>query len=214
MPRKKLQKYEEIKSSPYVFQHSDLLDKDMAVFWKNYFGNNSPIILELGCGYGEYTTGLAEYFYDCNVIGVDIKGDRIWQGAKIAEEKNLKNVAFINARIEQIALFFSYQSVSTIWITFPDPQPKQPKHRLTHPRFIEQYKQILKENGNVYLKTDNTELFKFTYQMLQTCGMQNQVTDDLYSSSLAFKAYGITTHYEKIWQEKGEKIKLIEFKLA
>ena len=184
----------------------------------NYFKNNNPIVLELGCGKGEYTVGLAQHHPDKNYIGVDIKGNRIWTGAKYAIENNLINVGFLRTKINFIDYCFQENEVDEIWITFPDPQPQKPrsKQRLTHKLFLDRYKKILKKDGIVHLKTDSTSLYEFTLEVIG----ENKLpliwhTNNLYKNCPADRQELITikTYYEALFTAKGEDIKYICFKL-
>jgi tRNA (guanine-N7-)-methyltransferase len=192
------------------------------------FKNTNPIILELGCGKGEYTTGLAKSFPENNYIGIDIKGARMWRGAKTANEQKLLNVAFLRTRIEFINSFFSSDEVDEIWITFPDPHPggRNSNKRLTSSWFLNYYRMFLKNNGLVHLKTDNTELFNFTKTIVFHNNLEMIfVTNDLYSeifpnklqpvqnNSPSFDILSIKTHYEKIFLDKGLKINYLCFRL-
>lgn len=188
--------------------------------WQSQFFNNiNPIVLELGCGQGEYTIGLAEKNKTNNYIGVDIKGNRIWSGAKLALEKKLDNVAFLRTRIDFIDYCFSENEVDEIWITFPDPQPQKPraKQRLTNKIFLDRYKKFLKPDGIVHLKTDSTSFYEYTLEVIK----ENNLpilwhTNDLYKNCPADRQelVNIKTYYEKLFTEKGEDIKYIAFKLA
>lgn len=178
------------------------------------FGNDNPIVLELGCGKGEYTTALAERFPEKNYIGIDIKGARLWKGAKYATVNNLHNVAFIRTRIEFIESLFDRNEVSEIWITFADPQEKKPKKRLTHPLFLERYRHFLKPEGTIHLKTDSRLLHFFT---LETA-LQNNLTvidhnDDIYGSSRADELLSIKTFYESNFLAQGVRITYMSFRL-
>jgi tRNA (guanine-N7-)-methyltransferase len=195
----------------------DVTGKDHPVKgnWNNkIFNNPNPIILELGCGKGEYTVELARKFPDNNYIGVDIKGARIWRGAKTANEEGLPNVAFLRTRIEFIPSFFSADEVSEIWITFPDPHPggKNFNKRLTSPVFLNKYRLFLKNNGEIHLKTDNTELFIYTLKMLDYNNIiPDFMTTDLYSENFRDDISSIKTHYEKIYLKEGKKINYLSF---
>lgn len=183
--------------------------------WCEHFKNNNPIILELACGKGEYTVGLATEFPDYNFIGVDIKGDRIARGSQAALEKGLKNVAFLRTDIQYLREFFDVDEVSEIWVTFPDPQPrdKQEKHRLTHPRFLEIYTELLIEDGLFHLKTDNSPFFDYSMETLPAFGFTNLVaTRNLYESSLNQIHHGIKTKYETMFFEKGFLINYLQCK--
>lgn len=181
-----------------------------------FFTTPRPITLELACGSGEYTVGLAQLFSDRNYIGVDIKGERIWRGSTRAVENNLSNVGFLRAHILMIDSFFERDEVNEIWITFPDPRPKKRdvKRRLTHERYLDMYKEILQPDGYVRLKTDSTHLFEFSMDVI---GSRSDITDleftsDLYSSSLRPECFDIKTKYELAFSEKGEKIKYLRFR--
>ncbi len=181
-----------------------------------YYKNDHPIVLELGCGNGEYTVGLAENFSQKNFLGVDVKGTRIWRGSKDALEKKLVNAAFLRTQILQIQDYIAPHEVSEIWITFPDPRPRKrdAKRRLTSPRFLNIYKELVRENGIVHLKTDNTPLFDYTLEILQ--GMETEInglihTHDLYSTNFLEDHFGIQTRYEKMFMDQGEKIKYLQF---
>jgi tRNA (guanine-N7-)-methyltransferase len=189
--------------------------------WKKlFFCNDNPIILELGCGRGEYTVNLAAKFPDKNFIGVDIKGARLWRGAKTASEQNLLNTGFLRTRIEIIESFFAADEIDEIWITFPDPQlkTKRNKKRLTGPIFLNYYRTFLKNNGIIHLKTDNYDLYKDTLTLVKKNGLEILIsTDDLYSgnliSGMVSELLSIKTHYEAQFLEKGMKINYLSFKL-
>ncbi len=179
-----------------------------------YFGNDYPVILELGCGKGEYTVSLAERYPLLNFIGVDIKGSRIWTGARYAIDHDLRNVAFIRTRIEFITSFFSNDEVDEIWLTFPDPQLKRKRNRkrLTAPLFLEMYRQFLKVGGIIHLKTDNRELFEYTRDLaLKNSFRIHCITENLYSSEIEDAAKEIKTYYEKQFLDKGMNIYYISF---
>lgn len=181
-----------------------------------YFKNENPITVELACGRGEYTVELAKRFPDRNFIGVDIKGERIWKGSSWAVEEGLTNVAFLRTQILMIQNFFSPGEIDEIWLTFPDPRPRKRdiKRRLTSPRFMAIYKELLKPGSYVRLKTDNTGLYAYTLEeMLARTDIEDLVyTDDLYQSPLRPECFDIITRYEKEFAAKGEKIKYLRFK--
>ena len=182
---------------------------------KDYFKNNRPITLELACGRGEYTIGLAKRFPERNFIGVDIKGSRIWKGSSTATAEGIANVAFLRTQIQQLENFFAPSEISELWITFPDPFPRDgdEKRRLTFPKFLEMYKQLVKAGGIIHFKTDNTGLYEYTESVLSArpdCQIHHN-TSDFYESELRDAHYGIKTRYEKIFSDKGEKIKYIQF---
>ncbi|WP_422861943.1 tRNA (guanosine(46)-N7)-methyltransferase TrmB [Flagellimonas sp. W118] len=185
--------------------------------WNTFFEKAQPIVLELGCGKGEYTVGLAQRNSDKNYIGIDIKGARFWRGAKSAQEDNLENVGFLRTQIELIDLLFDENEVDEIWITFPDPQIKykRTKHRLTNPIFLQKYKHILKPNGVVHLKTDSEYMHGYTLGLLQ-----GQGHDILYSNHDVYKNAGsppevleIQTFYENQYLEQGKPITYIRFRI-
>ena len=185
----------------------------------DYFKNPNPIVLELGCGKGEYTIGLSENNQSKNYIGVDIKGNRIWVGAKYAIENNLNNVAFLRTRIDFIEHCFLENEIDEIWITFPDPQPQstRKRSRLTNPLFLNRYKKILKKGGLIHLKTDSTSLYEYTLQVIEE--NKNLIiwqTDNLYQNcpDNRQELIQIKTHYEKLFTDKGENIKYICFTLV
>jgi tRNA (guanine-N7-)-methyltransferase len=185
--------------------------------WKQeYFRNSNPIVLELGCGKGEYTVGLALNYPDKNHIGVDIKGARIWRGAKTAFDNNLKNVLFIRTRIEFINSFFSEDEADEIWVTFPDPFPKavDAGRRLTSPAFLNLYRKILKDQGIIHLKTDNTLLYKYTLGVAESNDLEIlSNSDNLYSVEKANEILLIRTHYEDLFLKENIKIKYLSFRL-
>jgi tRNA (guanine-N7-)-methyltransferase len=179
------------------------------------FKNKNPIVLELGCGKGEYTVGLANSFPDNNYIGIDIKGARMWRGAKTAYEQNLPNVAFLRTRIEFINSFFSADEIDEIWITFPDPHPggRNSNKRLTSPWFLNSYRHFLKDKGLIHLKTDNKEFYEFTIKVLSYNNLETILsTNDLYSEKIE-NILSIRTHYEKIFLDAGLKINYLTFRL-
>ena len=181
-----------------------------------YFKNNNPISIELGCGKGEYTLGLAIRFPDRNFIGVDIKGARIWRGAKTAVEKNISNVLFLRIRIEFINSFFAENEADEIWITFPDPfpKPKNENRRLTSPPFLNLYRKILKERGIIHLKTDNYELYKYTLSLVEFNRLEMVTAkEDLYSGSFENEILSIRTHYEDLFLKENKKINFLSFRL-
>lgn len=198
---------------------SDVMNGDFHLKGKwrsDYFKNDNPIVLELGCGKGEYSVGLAKMFPDKNFIGADIKGARLWRGAKTAEEEKMSNVAFIRTRIEHIASFFAPEEVDEIWVTFPDPQPreKKSKKRLTSTRFLNHYAKFLKPNGIVHLKTDSQALHTYTKAVIGYNNLKvNVCTNDLYATVKDDPILGIRTHYEQLFMEKGFTITYINFQL-
>ena len=220
MGKNKLGRWTEFGSYDNVIQPliEDVAGKDHPIKgrWNSeLFKNNNPIVLELGCGKGEYSVGLAENFPDKNFIGIDIKGARMWRGAKTANEKNLLNVAFLRTRIEFINSFFSREEVDEIWITFPDPHPgaRNSNKRLTSPWFLNTYRLFLKDKGLIHLKTDNKELYEFTMRTLAYNNLQTIFsTNDLYSEQ-SDNILSIKTHYEKIYLTSGIRITYLSFRL-
>ena len=190
----------------------------MAGHWReDFFHNDHPIVLELGCGRGEYTVGLAQKYPDKNFIGVDIKGARMWAGAKEAELNGIKNAAFLRTQIEFITEFFAANEVDEIWITFCDPQMKKATKRLTSTYFMQRYQRIVKPNGMIHLKTDSPFLYTYTTEMLRLNPYPVIVhTDDLYGTedALLTDAKALQTHYEKQWLDRGLSIKYIEWQLT
>ena len=175
----------------------------------------NPIVLELGCGKGEYTIALARENAARNYIGVDIKGARLWRGAKTSNEEQMKNVAFIRTRIEMIASFFAKDEVSEIWITFPDPQPKKPMKRLTSERFLGHYREMLRPGGPIHLKTDSRELYDYTMdEVIAPAGYEVEFsTADLYASGYGGMATAVQTFYESMFLKEGKPITYIKFKI-
>ncbi len=217
MGKNKLSKFADMATYPNVFQYTfGVLKKEgfpLKGKWKSeYFKNNNPIVLELGCGKGEYTVGLAQLFPEKNFIGIDIKGARMWSGAKQALNEKLTNAAFLRTHIELIHHFFVENEVSEIWITFPDPQMKKINKRLTSIRFMQMYSQILNDDGVIHLKTDSNFLFSYTQAMIR----ENNLTvltdiDNLYESGINDKILNIQTFYEQQWRSRGLNIKYIKF---
>lgn len=217
MPRAKLKRFLENKDLPNVLQDGDEIFNKLKGNWnKEHFKNDLPITVEMGCGKGEYTIGLARVFKERNFVGVDIKGDRLWTGSRQAIEEKLNHVAFLRTLIHNIDGFFEQNEVDTIWITFPDPRPKDRdiKRRLTSPRFLEMYKTILRPDGQVFFKTDNTGLFEYTLEVLSE---RNDIRDleytfDLYASDYLKDHYDIRTNFEQKYLDLGEPIKYLKFR--
>ena len=199
MGKNKLKKFGEMETFPNVFQYpfAELQKGPFPLKGKwntELFKNDNPIVLELGCGKGEYAVGMAKKFADRNFIGVDIKGARMWTGAKQSVQEGIANVAFLRTSIELIASFFEAGEVSEIWITFPDPQMQKVNKRLTSTRFMQLYRQILKDGGLVHLKTDSPFLYAYTDAMVRLNGFATEVnTDDLYHIGLADDNHQIRT---------------------
>ena len=183
----------------------------------DFFHNNNPIVLELGCGKGEYTVALAERNPDKNFIGVDIKGARMWRGAKTATENGMTNVGFLRARIEFITSLFAPGEVSEIWITFPDPQLKsrRAKKRLTSPIFLEYYAQLLSTDGWINLKTDSQHLYNYTQAVISQFDLQCEVANnDIYGSGYADEVLSVKTAYETVYLQRGLPITYTRFSLG
>ncbi|MBR1538565.1 MAG: tRNA (guanosine(46)-N7)-methyltransferase TrmB [Bacteroidales bacterium] len=183
--------------------------------WKSeMFHNEHPIVLELGCGKGEYTVALGERFPDKNYIGIDIKGARLWKGAKYATQQGLCNVAFLRTRIEFIESLFAPGEIDEIWITFADPQERKPRKRLTHPRFLESYRRILAPGGIIHLKTDSRLLHHFTLETVRQNGLPLiEACEDIYGSGRADELLSIQTFYEKNFLAQGIPITYLAFRL-
>ncbi|MDD3788046.1 MAG: tRNA (guanosine(46)-N7)-methyltransferase TrmB [Petrimonas sp.] len=216
MGKNKLAKFADMASYDNVFQYTfEKLKKEgfpLAGKWNTFFKNDNPIVLELGCGKGEYTIGLAKLFPEKNFIGIDIKGARMWTGATEARNENLANVAFLRTHIELIGRFFAENEVSEIWITFPDPQMKKTNKRLTSTRFMKEYSRILKPHGIVHLKTDSNFLYTYTKAMVEVNNLNVLFgTDDLYNSALEDIILQIQTFYEQQWRSRGLNIKYVKF---
>ncbi len=187
--------------------------------WKqNFFKNDNPIVLELGCGKGEYSVNLAKLFPNKNFLGIDIKGARFWRGAKTALEENISNVGFLRTQIELVDHLFEENEVDEIWITFPDPQIKykRTKHRMTNPDFLDKYKKILKPNGVVHLKTDSEYMHGYTLGLLQGLGLTVEYAHhDVYGTTNAPKEVtGIQTYYESQYLAIGKKITYLRFNFS
>lgn len=179
-----------------------------------FFKNDNPIVLELGCGKGEYTVGLAKQNPETNYIGIDIKGARMWRGARTVLDEGIKNVGFIRTRIDLINSFFASGEISEVWVTFPDPQPKKFYKRLTSTRFLGYYQKILEQYGIVNLKTDSQELYHYTKTLVELNKLEKLIdTNDLYNSGIADDILSIKTFYEQQFLEQGKPITYIRFKL-
>lgn len=212
MGQKKLVRFAELETFSNVLQHP----KDMAGNWPFFFKNAHPIILELACGKGEYAVGLAQLHAHKNFIGVDLKGNRIWVGAKKALQLNLHNVAYLRIQIDKIGEFFGKEEVEEIWITFPDPQPRisKSKKRLTHPKFLRIYQHILKPGSKIHLKTDSPELYLFTKRVVElyNCQLLND-SDNIYSQEIIEPELKIKTHYELLDIAESNRIHYLCFSL-
>ena len=219
MGKNKLTKFSEMETIDFVFQYPyarlEAEGFPLRGAWnKDFFQNDNPIVLELGCGKGEYTVGLARRFPHINFIGIDIKGARMWKGATRARDENMKNVAFLRTNIELLDRFFAHDEVARIWITFPDPQMKKSRKRLTSTRFMELYRRVLSDGGEIHLKTDSPFLYTYTREMTLLNKLE-VITDtpDLYNSGLAGDILSIRTFYEQQWLDRGLTIKYLAWKL-
>lgn len=210
MGHKKLKKFQAILNYRNVLQ----FPKDMKDNWHTFFGNDNPITLELACGKGEYSVGLGREHSDRNFIGVDIKGNRIYTGAKIANEEGLGNIAFLRTHISHITEYFAPGEVKEIWIIFPDPFLKKESNRLTHARYLHLYEQILVPGSKINLKTDSKELFDFTLEVIaeQNCIVHEQIVD-IYAQGKAVSPLAIQTFYEKMHLADGRTIYFVSFSL-
>lgn len=205
MGHKKLKRFAEINTFPNVFQYPE----GMQGRWHGIFKNNYPVVLELACGKGEYTIALAEKYPGKNFIGIDLKGNRIWKGASYALKNNLCNAAFIRSQIEVVANYFSGGEIDEIWITFPDPQLRlsRAKKRLTHPRFLNEYEKILRKGGQIHLKTDSPDLYHFTKEVINWCGLECvQDLPDIHSFDNIPGDLHIKTYYESLDISGSNKI--------
>ncbi|PWK27083.1 tRNA (guanine-N7-)-methyltransferase [Arcicella aurantiaca] len=210
MSRKKEIRFKQIQDNDNVLQEGKPLFSSIKGNWnEHFFKNSNPIVLELGCGKGEYTVGLARLFPEKNFIGIDIKGDRIAVGSNKALQEGLSNVGFLRAKAHDLEIFFLENEVSEIWITFPDPHHLQSgvKRRMTNERFLEIYNKIIKEEGTLHLKTDNRPFFDYSLDTLTDFGVKHLThTFDLYQSDLNVRHYGIKTRFEEIFTDKGFSI--------
>ncbi len=226
MSKGKLAKFADMETYENVFQYPysvvEHVPFEMQGHWhEEYFHNDNPIVLELGCGKGEYTVGLAKRYPNMNFIGVDIKGSRMWTGATQAVKEGLKNVAFLRTNIEIIDRFFAPDEVTEIWLTFSDPQMKNPRKRLTSTYFMNRYRRFLIDGGIIHLKTDSNFLFTYTTYMVEKNHLPLVLrTNDLYSensedseNSEYSEAASIQTYYEQMWIDRGLNIKYMKFHL-
>ena len=212
MGQKKLIRFEAIKSFPNVLQYP----ANMQGKWARFFDNPHPLTLELACGKGEYAVGLARMFPKRNFMGIDLKGNRIYIGAKKSLEEGLKNVAFLRSQIDKLDNYFEKGEVSEIWITFPDPQLRKSKakKRLTHPKFLRLYQQILVPGGTIHLKTDSPDLFEFTLMVIEMYGLNLlESSDHVYEEANIKEELKIKTHYENLDIAQSNKVHYIRFTL-
>lgn len=225
MAKNKLRRFREMKEWSNVFEPTLSLENkeefELKGKWnKHYFQNENPIVLELGCGKGEYAIGLAKHYPNKNFIGMDIKGARIWVGAKDAVENGIENVAFLRSKIDFITTYFAPGEVDEIWLTFSDPQPLKPRKRLTSKSFIDRYREVLKPGGIIHLKTDSDLLFESTLEEIEehgynclekTWNLYGELPDNL--DARTKDILHIKTHYENLFTAKGFDIKYCQFKI-
>lgn len=212
MAQKKLIRFAAIKTYPHVFEYPG----DMKGKWRQFFKNNNPVILELACGRGEYTVGLSKLFPEKNFIGVDVKGNRMYIGAKKTMEDETQNAAFLRTQIEMLDDYFNPHEVDEIWITFPDPQLRtsRAKKRLTHPRFLRLYNKILKPAGTIHLKTDSPVLFAFTKRVIDMFGLKLiEECDNVHAGPSVKPELKIITHYESLDIAESRKVFYLQFSL-
>lgn len=212
MAQKKLQRFADIKTFSNVLEYP----VDMQGKWNSFFKNDNPIVLELACGRGEYAVALATLFPDQNFIGVDIKGNRMYIGAKKALENKLPNAAFLRTQIEMLPNYFAANEVDEMWITFPDPQLRtsKAKRRLTHPRFLRLYQQVLKPGGSLHLKTDSPALYNFTKKLIEMYSLLLvDSSEDVYEIAEVPEILKIKTHYESLDIAQSKKIFYLKFQL-
>lgn len=213
MAKKKIIRFEELKTFPNVLEFPE----NMQGKWHSFFNNKNPIILELACGKGEYAVGLGRLYSNKNFIGIDVKGNRIWKGAKTALTEDLKNVAFLRTQIDKLTDYFAADEISEIWITFPDPQLRfsKMKKRLTHPKFLRLYKNILQQNGIVHLKTDSPDLYHFTKIVIDLYQIKIiEDKDDLYKEECISEVLKIKTYYESLDIAQSSKVHYLAFELS
>ncbi len=221
MGKRKLQKFQQIAEYKHVVEpeveeyvsHSHSLK---GKWCSNFFKNKNPIVVEFGCGKGEYTVGLGQLFSNKNFVGVDIKGARIWKGATDSNEKHLNNVGFLRTRIELINSFFALDEIDEIWITFPDPQMKKRRanKRLTSSVFLKKYQLLLKDNGIVHLKSDSTFLYEYTLELIKLNELEIiKNTNNLYKENWTDEILSIQTHYERLHIDDGDTINYVSFRL-
>lgn len=212
MGQKKLVRFAELETFSNVLQ----FPVEMPGTWNRFFENKNPVVLELACGKGEYALGLAQLYPNKNFIGIDIKGNRLWVGAKKAIQHHLNNVAFLRIQIDQVAEYFATEEVDEIWITFPDPQLRvsKSKKRLTHPKFLRLYYQVLKPNGKIHLKTDSPDLYQFTKKVIDMYGCDlHKDIDDVYAEPGIAPELRIVTHYESLDIAQSKRVHYLCFSL-
>ena len=212
MGQKKLIRFAELLTFPNVLQYP----KEMAGQWKDFFHNENPITLELACGKGEYSVGLGRLHPERNFIGIDVKGNRIWVGAKTANKEQLKNVAFVRSQIDKLTDYFAPGEIAEIWLPFPDPQLRgsKLKKRLTHPKYLRLYQSILRPGGFIHLKTDSPALYNFTRHVIRMYGLRLETSlDDVQGEPVVDEELNIRTHYESLDIAGSQKIHYLRFSL-
>jgi len=212
MAQKKLLRFAQIKEFNNVFEYP----QNMQGAWRKHFKNNHPVLLELACGRGEYTVNLAQLHQQKNFIGIDVKGNRMYIGAKKALDNNIENAAFLRTQIEKLPEYFEQEEVDEIWITFPDPQLRlsKAKKRLTHPRFLRLYQKVIKPYGPIHLKTDSPQLYDFTKKVIDMYGLHLlEDSDDAYAMENISEELKIKTHYESLDIAGSKKIHYLKFTL-
>jgi tRNA (guanine-N7-)-methyltransferase len=213
MGQKKLKRFAEIETFPNVLQYP----QDIKGKWNAFFKNNNPVTLELACGKGEYALGLGRLYPERNFIGIDLKGNRIWVGAKKALAEGLGNVAFLRTQIDKLADYFSAGEVQEIWLTFPDPQLRmsRAKKRLTHPKFLRLYQQVLAPHGKIHLKTDSPDLYAFTKRVIELYGLTLHAdVDDVHTTMTDNAELAIKTHYEGLDIAQSRRVHYVCFSLS
>lgn len=219
MAKKKLARFAEMRQFDNVIEATaeEVLNSRHPLYgrWADgFFQSQGPITLELGCGKGEYTVQMAKMFRERNFLGVDIKGARIWKGARQAVEEGIMNAGFLRTRIEMISSFFAPGEIDQIWLTFPDPQLKKARKRLTSAAFLNRYRRFLRERGKVHLKTDSIELHDYTLSVIQENGLETEdATDDLYGRGETSEILSIKTFYEQQYLDQGKPISYLRFRL-
>jgi len=217
VPKKKLVRFTENLTFPHLIQPAfqELYpDFRLKGRWASeFFRNHNPLVIELGCGKGEYTVELARKYPQRNYIGIDIKGARLWRGGKTVQEKKIPNAAFIRTQIDHLEQLFDQGEVTEIWITFPDPQLKKERKRLTAPAFLERYRKILIPGGEIHIKTDHPEFFNYTVEIIRKQKLELLLsTENLYATHHESQAASVSTYYEKTWLAQGKKILYLNFR--
>lgn len=219
MAKKKLARFAEILEFDNVVQagYDEVFNRKHSLHGKwteEFFRSDGPVVIELGCGKGEYTVGLARMFPEINFVGVDIKGSRLWKGAKYAYENKMLNVRFLRTRIEFIPSFFDSEEIEQIWLTFPDPQLKKSRKRLTSAGFLNRYRKVLRKRGLVHLKTDSAELYHYTLSVIHANQLEVlEETTDLYNSGRTDEILSIKTFYEQQFLDLGKPIFYLKFRI-